>query len=173
MSYDYSLLYHDLLARVRLAPSAPLRRLALEMGVTRRTLQAVVSRCAGGSFGRLRRTELRPVVAALMLERPGLSIKEISSLLGFRTPRAFTRALTRACGQTPPTCGELSSASDALRPAGPRSTNALRHGRRARSPKARCRRFRLSPKLHSFAPVWSLLDIDSAPVVGSSSIRLG
>lgn len=101
MSYDYSLLYHDLLARVRLAPSAPLRRLALEMGVTRRTLQAVVSRCAGGSFGRLRRTELRPVVAALMLERPGLSIKEISSLLGFRTPRAFTRALTRACGQTP------------------------------------------------------------------------
>jgi len=101
MSYDQRLLFNHVLTALRRTPICSLGVLSRELGVSVRTIEAVVSHCAGKGFRDLRQEALVAEVKALLAERPARAIKEISYAMGYNSPRSFARAVKRVCGLTP------------------------------------------------------------------------
>jgi AraC-like DNA-binding protein len=101
MSYNHTLLFQRISDRLRESPRSSIRRLAGELGISRRTIQLVVSTQAGKSFSALQEESLMKMVRQLFIAHPGLAIKEVSFSVGFCSPRSFARAVKRACGLSP------------------------------------------------------------------------
>jgi len=101
MSYSHTLLFKRISKRLRESPRSSIRSLALELGISCRTIQLVVSSQAGKSFSALREESLLEMVTQLFTSQPGLAIKEVSFSVGFCSPRSFARAVKRACGLSP------------------------------------------------------------------------
>jgi|SRR5580704_16413827 AraC-like DNA-binding protein len=101
MSYNHTLLFQRISNRLRENPRSSIRRLACELGISRRTIQLVVSSQAGKPFSALQEESLMKMVRQLFVSQPGLAIKEVSFSVGFCSPRSFARAVKRACGLSP------------------------------------------------------------------------
>ncbi|SRR5258708_24817159 len=101
MSYNHTLLFRRISDRLCENPRSSIRRLARELGISRRTIQLVVSTQAGKPFSALQEELLMKMVRQLFISQPGLAIKEVSFSVGFCSPRSFARAVKRACGLSP------------------------------------------------------------------------
>ncbi|PYU00230.1 MAG: hypothetical protein DMG38_09025 [Acidobacteria bacterium] len=101
MSDKQTLLLNAVLRRLDRAPSGLLKDLSREMGVSRRTLQKVVSTAKGKTFREVREEMLVEQVKSLLESHPTRAIKELAFELGYKSPRSFARAIKRVCGSSP------------------------------------------------------------------------
>jgi transcriptional regulator GlxA family with amidase domain len=101
MSYNHNLIFDFISKRLRDNPATSIQYLATELGVAYRTIEKVVFAETGKSFRTLREEVLLTKVKQVFISQPGLAIKEVSFALGFRSPRAFGRAVQRVCGLSP------------------------------------------------------------------------
>jgi len=101
LSYDPSILFYNISVSLRQNPATSLENLAQELKVSRRTIQKTVVVNTGKNFRQLRETLLVTRAKVLFVSEPHLSIKALSSKLGYESPRSFARAIRRACGVSP------------------------------------------------------------------------
>src|SRR5437868_8941683 len=101
MSCKHDLLLDAALRRLGLLPTTLLQDLAWELHVSRRTLENAIRIIKGKTFRELRDELLVERVKCLLESHPTRGIKELSSELGFKSPRSFARAIKRACGFSP------------------------------------------------------------------------
>jgi|SRR5580700_2100444 AraC family transcriptional regulator len=97
MSYDHQLLQDTVLSRLRRAPSCLLGDLSRELCVSRRTIQKAVSTATGKTFRHFREEMLVERVRIILASNPMMSVKELSFVVGFKSPSSFSRAIKRAC----------------------------------------------------------------------------
>ena len=94
MSYDLRRLGAEIQARVRERPGSTLQSICLDLGISRLTGSAAIKRAGGSSFRALRRLAIGSLLGKLIRDAPTMSVEQISSALGFRSPsslRSFTR----------------------------------------------------------------------------------
>lgn len=101
MSYDHGLLHLRVFLSLQRKPNSSLKELSRELQVSRRTIQNAVNAVAGKKFADVRDEVLLARVESLLASAPSILIKEIASKVGYRSPRAFARAIRRACGASP------------------------------------------------------------------------
>jgi len=106
MSSKQDLLLSTVIRRLNGAPFTPLGNLARELHVSTRTLQNVIKLATGKTFRKLRDELLLGKVKSLLESDPTQAIKDLSSKLGCKSPRSFTRTVKQACGFSP---GQLRS----------------------------------------------------------------
>jgi AraC-like DNA-binding protein len=82
-------------------PCALLGDLALELRVSRRTIENSVHMTAGKTFRALRKEILVDRVSTILASNPALPVKELSFAVGFKSASSFSRAIKRACGCCP------------------------------------------------------------------------
>jgi AraC-like DNA-binding protein len=100
MSYDHALLVQRVSDRLRTNPIVPLKDLSHELHVSPRTIQNAVRDVTRKSLREFRHELLKKDVCRL-LSSEVCSIKEVSSALGYHSPRSFARAIRRVSGNTP------------------------------------------------------------------------
>ncbi len=102
MSYDPRLLFAQICVRLDETPSRSLLDLSRDFHVSSRTIQNVVASMTGGTkFSSFKDDILIARLTRLFVARPPSPIKEISSALGYKSLRAFARAVLRASGVSP------------------------------------------------------------------------
>ena len=101
MSYDPTLLYERIFLSLQQNPSLSLEELSGDLHVSRRTIQNIIIAVAGKKFRDLREEFLLARFKTALAAEPAATIKELSSEIGYRSPRAFARAIQRACGISP------------------------------------------------------------------------
>ena len=101
MSYDPSIIFHSILLSLQQTPSISLEVLSQELRVSRRTIQKAIVMSAGKTFRDLREEILISSVKTLFLTKPNLTIRALSFVVGYESPRSFARAIRRACGISP------------------------------------------------------------------------
>jgi AraC-like DNA-binding protein len=101
MSYDQRLLFGKISSMLRENPCRKLEDLSESLRVSRQTIQKVVAASAGRTFKQFREEIFLANVRHYFGSQPSLSIKEVSSGIGFKSASSFARAIRRACGFTP------------------------------------------------------------------------
>ena len=101
MSYDHALLHLRVSLSLQRKPNSSLRELSRELHVSRRTIQNAMISVTGKKFSELQEETLLARVQSILLTRPSIAIKELSSDVGYSSPRSFARAVRRACGVSP------------------------------------------------------------------------
>ncbi len=101
MSYDSSMLFHNVSLWLQQNPSISLGNLSRELQVSRRTIQKTIVLASGKTFRDLREQILVARAKALFISKPNLPIKTLSFSVGYESPRSFARAIKRACGLSP------------------------------------------------------------------------
>jgi len=101
MSYDATLLYDRIFLSLRQNPNLSLEELSGELHVSRRTIQNIIIAVTGKKFRDLREDLLLTRFKSILAAEPAATIKELSSEIGYGCPRAFARAIQRACGISP------------------------------------------------------------------------
>ena len=86
---------------LRRNPSSPLGKLSRELHVSRRTIQNAVHSVTGKTFRDLRGEILLARIKNLLASAPNSTIRKLSLKAGYRSPRAFARAVRRTCGVSP------------------------------------------------------------------------
>src|SRR5207248_11643247 len=82
-------------------PSSPLGKLSRDLCVSRRTIQNVVHSVTDKTFRDLRGEILLARIKHLLASAPNSTIRKLSLKAGYRSPRAFARAVRRTCGVSP------------------------------------------------------------------------
>lgn len=82
-------------------PCCSLGKVSRALHVSRRTIQSAVKAVTGKKFRDLRDEILLEKLKSLLALAPNATIKELSSEAGYSSPRAFARAVRRACGFAP------------------------------------------------------------------------
>lgn len=75
--------------------------LALQLRVSRRTIENCIYLSAGKTFRDLRQEILLERTKNLLASNPAMSVKELSFAVGFKSASSFSRAIKRACGSCP------------------------------------------------------------------------
>ncbi len=101
MSYDHRLLCKRISLSLQRNPSSSLQELSRELRVSRRTIQNAVHSVTGKTFRDLRGEILLARIKNLLASAPNTAIRKVSLEAGYRSPRAFARAVRRACGISP------------------------------------------------------------------------
>jgi len=101
LSYDSSMLFHNVSLCLQQKPSISLENLSRELQVSRRTIQKTIVFASGKTFRDLREEILVARAKALFISKPNLPIKALSFSVGYESPRSFARAIRRACGCSP------------------------------------------------------------------------
>ena len=102
MSHDPRLLFAQICVRLDETPARSLLDLSREFQVSPRNIQNVVASMTGGvKFSSFKSDILIARLTRLFVARPFSPIQEISSGLGYRSLRAFTRAVRLASGVSP------------------------------------------------------------------------
>jgi AraC-like DNA-binding protein len=101
MSYDPTLLYQQVSLSLHGNPSLTLEELSRELRVSRRTIQNTVIAVSGKKFRDLREELLLAKFQSTLAAEPAAAIKDLSSEIGYGSPRSFARAIRRACGVSP------------------------------------------------------------------------
>ena len=101
MPYAIKPLFDAILAHLREAPRATLGDIALQLHVSRRTVENLIYAMAGKTFRDLRREILLGRVKSILASNPTVSVKELSFAIGFKSPSSFSRAIKHACGSSP------------------------------------------------------------------------
>ena len=101
MAYDV----HSLLQRVEeslaTCPRISISELARQLEVERHTIERTVRKGTGRTFRELQAERLLAEALRLLKAEPSRSIKEVSFLLGYGSPRAFRRFMKRTHGKPP------------------------------------------------------------------------
>ena len=101
MAYNALGLFSAIEAQLASSPEISLSVLSQRLRVERHTLEKAVRGRTGKSFREFRR-ELRLSAAnSLLSANFARSIKEVSLLLGYKSPQAFARFVKTSCGLTP------------------------------------------------------------------------
>ena len=101
MAYDTAVLVQLVVERLRARGRATLSSLARELKVSRRTLYAAVQSELHISYRELQRKHLINRAEGVLKERRPRSIKELTDLMGYESPRSFERFSLRTFGVTP------------------------------------------------------------------------
>ena len=101
MSYDHLLLFEAVRQSLRRTPSRGLGDLALELGVSRRTIENSVYVAVRKTFREVRKEILVERAKCFLNSNPAMSIKELSFAVGFKSASSFSRAIKRTCGICP------------------------------------------------------------------------
>ena len=101
MSYDPTLLHERISLSLNRNPSLSLEELSRELRVSRRTIQNTIIAFTGKKFRDLREKFLLARFQRALVAEPAAAIKELSSEIGYGSPRSFARAIRRACGVSP------------------------------------------------------------------------
>lgn len=102
MSYDPRLLFAQICVRLDETPSRSLLDLSRELHISSRIIQNVVASMTGGTkFSSFKDDILIARLTRLFVAQPFSPIQEISSALGYKSLRAFARAVRRASGVSP------------------------------------------------------------------------
>jgi len=124
MAYDRRLLFKRVEESLSSRPRTSISEIARQVKVDRHTIERAVRQVTGGSFRQLQQQALLGAALRLLAAEPGRSVKEISFLLGYGSPRAFSRFMRHTCGSpptpirlanSPPRCNTDTAASKALR----------------------------------------------------------
>lgn len=97
----HKLLLDAILFQLRQTPCRLLGDLALELRVSRRTIENSVHVGTGKTFRDLRKEILVQQVRSILASDPAMSVKELSFAVGFKSASSFSRAIKRACGSSP------------------------------------------------------------------------
>ena len=101
MLYAHEFLLDAVLSRLHQTPYCLLGDLALQLRVSRRTIENSIHIVAGKTFRDLRKEILVDRVRSLLASNPTMSVKELSFAVGFKSANSFSRAIKRACGSSP------------------------------------------------------------------------
>lgn len=101
MAYVYLFLYERVMDILASDPRVPLSAISEKLSVERHTLEKAIRATTGRSFRELRRELTLSRTRDLLALEAAKSIKEISFLLGYRSPQAFARFVKKACGCSP------------------------------------------------------------------------
>jgi AraC-like DNA-binding protein len=101
MSYDYTLLCRKVKALLHNTPCGSLDDLSNQLRIAPRTIQNAVGATIHKTFKQLREEILIARVRAHFASVPTGTIKELSSHLGFSSPRSFARVVRRITGVCP------------------------------------------------------------------------
>lgn len=101
MTYNLKLLAEQIDARLSESPRITLSQLALDLGVSRRTLANVFSQTKRMSYRSYRQSMLLRTALKLLAESATLTIKEIALLLGYSSPASFSRFIRSKTGKNP------------------------------------------------------------------------
>lgn len=82
-------------------PQLSLSKIASELGIDRHTLERALVRTRRKPFWELRAERLARKPAELLEQVPPLSVKEIAFVLGYESPRGFSRFVKRQFGASP------------------------------------------------------------------------
>lgn len=99
--YNHALLFDAVRQSLWRSPSRSLRDLALELGVSRRTIENSVLVASNKTFREIRKEILVALTGSLLASNPTMPVKELCFTLGFKSPSAFSRAIKRICGVCP------------------------------------------------------------------------
>ncbi len=99
--YTHRFLLNAILSHLRQTPCALLDDVALELQVSRRTIENSIHIATGKAFRNLRKEILVDRVKSILASDPTMSVKELSFAIGFRSASSFSRAMKRACGSCP------------------------------------------------------------------------
>ena len=86
---------------LRRNPSSPLGKLSRELHVSRRTIQNAVHSVTGKTFRDLRGEILLARIKNLLASAPNSTIRKLSLKAGYRSPRAFARAVRHLRRESP------------------------------------------------------------------------
>lgn len=101
MSYDPLLLFEKIFTCLDESPCKTLRDLAQNMHVSEGTIQKAVHLSTGKGFRFFRDEVLLTRVKWLFAAKPEVPIKELSFIIGFKSPSSFARAVKRASSLSP------------------------------------------------------------------------
>lgn len=101
MLHAHKLLFDAVLLNLRQSPYRLLGDLALQLRVSRRTIENAIHLAAGKTFRGLRKEILVERVKILLASNPAMSVKELSFAMGCKSASSFSRAIKRACGSSP------------------------------------------------------------------------
>ncbi|PYT75999.1 MAG: hypothetical protein DMG40_27065 [Acidobacteria bacterium] len=102
MSYDPRLLFAQISIRLDQTPARSLLELSREFQVGADAIQNVVASMTGGvKFTNFKDDLLLAKLTRLFLAKPTSPINELWFELGYKSSRAFARAVRRACGLSP------------------------------------------------------------------------
>lgn len=90
-----------ILLHLRQTPCGLLGDLALELRVSRRTIENSVHLGTGKTFRDLRKKILVERVRNILALDPTMPVKELSFVVGFKSASSFSRAIKCACGSSP------------------------------------------------------------------------
>lgn len=107
MAYDLSGVFQLIENRLRNGPRKSLSTVAREMGISRHTLTKAVHSAQGRAFRDLAEAYTLEQACLLLSDSPERSIKEVSSLLAYRSSTAFCRFIRHSTGFTPVALREL------------------------------------------------------------------
>lgn len=103
MAYQSEFLSARIQTLVNSCLQPSLTHIAGELKVERHTLERVLRKTSGMTFRQLRAESLARRAVLALTGEPGRSVKEISFLLGYKSPRAFSRFVKQSFGVSPGT----------------------------------------------------------------------
>jgi len=98
---DLRLLFPKICVLLDQSPAHSLARLSRQFEVSPRAIQKAVSSMTNRDFIRFKDDILMAKFTKLLIARPGMSIRELSSRLGYKSCRSFAWQVRRACGASP------------------------------------------------------------------------
>lgn len=101
MLHVHKFLFDAVLFHLYQTPYRLLGDLALQLRVSRRTIENCIHLAAGKTFRDLRQEILLERTKSLLASSPTVSVKELSFAMGFKQASSFSRAIKRACGSYP------------------------------------------------------------------------
>jgi len=101
LAYDYSQTIALVLQELEKAPRTTVAALSRRMGIDRHTLARIARQSTGFGLRELQRRVLIDKVIRVMHEWPNRSIKELSYLMGYGSPRAFRYLVADVWGMSP------------------------------------------------------------------------
>lgn len=101
MLYNREFLFDSIVLRLQNAPCASLSDLSSQLRVSRRTLEYSIQSTTGKTFRDLRKGILLARVNSILASNPAIPVKELSFVVGFRSPSSFSRAIRNATGFAP------------------------------------------------------------------------
>ena len=101
MLCTHKFMFDAILLYLQQSPCALLSDLALQLRVSRRTIENCIRFGAGRTFRDLRKEILLSRVNCILGSNPTISVKELSFAVGFKSASSFSRAIKRASGSSP------------------------------------------------------------------------
>jgi len=98
---DIRLLFPKICVLLDQSPAHSLAHLSRQFEVSPSAIQKIVSAMTNRDFTRFKDDILMAKFTKLVIARPGMSIKELSSRLGYKSTRSFAWQVRRACGASP------------------------------------------------------------------------